>query len=126
MPVNISQYRRVVGAFNSPFIHIKQDNIFKNAFSQNKVKQTTEIFTVFTSFLIFLPISSSWSFINLLHIKARFISLSIFRISYICIMLSFIHHIWLYLIIFNRSGDIEKNLDPSLTLIKVFLFVTRI
>ena len=111
MPVNFSQYRGVVGAFNSQFIHVKQHNIFKSAFSQSKVKQTIakEIFTVFTSFLIFLLISGSWSFINLLRIKARFISLLVFRISYICILLAFIHYIWLYLIIFNRSGDIEKN-----------------
>ena len=69
---------------------------------------------VFTSLLIFLLISSSWFFINLLWIKARFISLSVFRISFICILLAFIHHIWLYFIIFNRRGDIEKNLGPKL------------
>ena len=62
---------------------------------------------------MFLLISSSWSFINLLRIKARFISLSVFRTSYICILLAFIHHIWLYLIIFNRSGDVEKNPGPK-------------
>ena len=107
MPVNLSQYMVVVGAFNSRFIYTKQQNIFKNAFRNSKVKQTIakEIFTVFTSFLI----SSSWSFINLLRIKARFIILSVFRISYICILLTLTHHIWLYLIIFNRSGDTEKN-----------------
>ena len=111
MPVTLSQYRRVVRAFNSRSIHIKQHNIFKNAFNQSKVKQTIvkEIFTLFTSFLIFLLISSSWYLINLLGIKARFISLSVFRISYICILSTFIHHICLYLIIFNRNGDIEKN-----------------
>ena len=79
------------------------------------MKQTIakETFTVFTSFLIFLLISSSWYFINFLGIKARFISLSVFRISYICVLLTFIHHICLYLIIFNRSGDIEKNSGPK-------------
>ena len=68
MLINLSQYRGVVGAFNSQFFHIKQRDIFKNAFSQSKVQQTIakEIFTVFTSLLIFLLISSSWSFINLL------------------------------------------------------------
>ena len=49
----------------------------------------------------------------MLQIKATFISLFVFRISYICILLAFIHHIWLYLIIFNRSGDIEKNPEPK-------------
>ena len=113
--LNLSQYRRVVGAFNSWFIHIKQHNNFKNVFSQSKVKQNIhkEIFKVFTSFLIFVLISSSWSFINLPQIKARLISLSVFRISYICILLAFIHPIWLHLILFNRSGDIEKNLGPN-------------
>ena len=52
MPVNLIQYRGVVGAFDSRFIHTKQHNVFKNAFSQSKVKQTIakEIFTVFTIF----------------------------------------------------------------------------
>ena len=49
----------------------------------------------------------------MLRNKARFISLSVFRISYIYIPLAFIHHIWLYLIIFNRSGDIEINPGPK-------------
>ena len=64
MSVNLSRYKRVVGAFSSRFVQIKQHNIFKNAFSQNKVKQTIakEIFTVFSSFLIFLQVSSSWFF----------------------------------------------------------------
>ena len=112
MPINLSQYRGVVGAFNSHFIHIKQHDIFKNAFSQSKLKQTiaNEIFTVFTSLLIFLLILSSWSFINLLRSKSKFISFSFVRISYICALLTFIHHIWLY---FDRSGDIEKNPGPK-------------
>ena len=49
----------------------------------------------------------------MLQIKATFISLLVFRISYICILLAFIHHIWLYLIIFNRSGAIEINPEPK-------------
>ena len=62
MPTNVSQSRVIVGVFNSRFIHIKQHDLFENAFSQRKVKQIIdkEIFTVFTSFLIFLLISSSW------------------------------------------------------------------
>ena len=35
------------------------------------------------------------------------------RISYICLLLAFIHHIWLYLIIYNQSWDIEKNSGPK-------------
>ena len=52
MPVSLSEYKGVVGAFNIRFIHIKQHNIFKNGFSQRKVKQNIakEIFTVFTNF----------------------------------------------------------------------------
>ena len=128
MPVNLSQYRRVVGACNSWFIHIKRHNTFMNAFSQINVKQTidNEIFDVFTSFLLFLLISSSWSFVKGLRISTTFISLLVFRISYICILLAFIHQIRLYLIMFNRSEDSGKVLDPSLILVKHFLFVTGI
>ena len=63
MTVTLSQYREVVGTFNSRFIYIKQQNIFKNAFSQSELKQTIakEIFTVFASFLIILLIPSNWS-----------------------------------------------------------------
>ena len=105
----------MVGAFNSRFIHIKQHYIFRNTLSHSKAKQTIakEIFTVLTSFLLFLLISISWSFINLLQIKARFISLSVFRISYICVLLAFIHHTWVYMIIFTRRVDIEKNTGPK-------------
>ena len=54
----------MVGAFNSRFIHIKQHYIFRNTLSHSKAKQTIakEIFTVFSSFLIFLQVSSSWFF----------------------------------------------------------------
>ena len=83
--------------------------------SQRKVKQTIakEMFSVFLSFSIFLLISISWSFINLFRIKARFINLPVVRISYFCVLLIFVHHIWLYPIIANGSGDIEKNPGPK-------------
>ena len=86
MPVNLRQYRRVVGVFNSRFIHIKPSNLFKNAFSQSKVKQTIakETFSLFASFPIFLLISISWSFANLVQIRARFINLSVVRSFYLC------------------------------------------
>ena len=115
MPVILSQYTGVVGVFNSRFIHIKQPNIFKNGFSLRKVKQTIakETFSVFASFSMFLLISISWSFINLVQIRARFINLSVARSFYFCVLLTFVHHIWLYLIISNRSGDIEKNSGPK-------------
>ena len=115
MPFTLSQYRGVVGVFNSWHIHIKQHNIFKNAFSQSKVKQTIakEIFSIFASFSIFLSISISRSFINLFRIKARFINFPVVRISYFCVLLTFKHHIWLYLIISNQGGDKEKNSGPK-------------
>ena len=118
IPVNISQYRGVVGVFNSRFIHIKQPNIFKNAFCQSKVKQTIakETLSVFGSFSIFLLISISWSFVDL----------QVVRSFCFCVLLNFVDHIWLYLIISNRSGDIEKILDQSLILVNVFLYLTGI
>ena len=71
------------------------------------MKQTIakETFYMICKFFNLLLIASSWSFINLLRIKARFTSLSVFRISYICILLEFIHHILLYLIMFNRPNS---------------------
>ena len=76
MPVNLNQYGGIFGVFNIRFIYIKLHNIVKNAFSQSKIKQTIakEIFSVFPSFSIFLT-SISWSFKNLLLIKAKFINL---------------------------------------------------
>ena len=49
----------------------------------------------------------------MLRIKATFVTLLVFRISYICILLVFIHHIWLHFVIFNQSGDIEKSPRPK-------------
>ena len=97
MPVNLSQYRGVIGVFNSRYIHIKHHNIFKNAFSQSKIKQTIakEMFSVFVS--------------NQSQIY-QFTSRQDF---YFCVLLTFVHHIWLYLIISNRSADIEKNPGPK-------------
>ena len=56
MPNNLSQYRVVVGTFNSQFIHIKQHDIFKNAISQSKMKQTiaNEILAVFNTINILI------------------------------------------------------------------------
>ena len=68
---------------------------------------------MFTSFLIFLLISSSWYFIDLLRMEARFISLSFVGSSYVCVLLTFMHHILLYLIIFDPSRDIEKSPGPK-------------
>ena len=51
------------------------------------------MFSVFASFSIFSLISISWSFINLFRIKARFINFSVVRISYFCVLLTFVHHI---------------------------------
>ena len=73
---------------------------------------------------MFLIISSSLSSINLLWIKASFISSSVFRISYICVPLTFIHHIWWYLIISNQSGNIEKSPGTKPDSCQSFLFVT--
>ena len=44
---------------------------------------------------------------------------------YLC-LLTFIHHSWLYLIISNRSGDIERNPGPKPNSSQSFLFLTRI
>ena len=80
-----------------------------------KVKQTIakETFSVFPSFSIFLLIWINWSFVNLVHIRARFINLSVVRSFYFCVLLTFVHHIWLYLITSNGSEDIEKNPGPK-------------
>ena len=89
----------------------KQHNIFKNAFSQSKMTQiiANELFTVFTSFLIFLLISSSWFFYKFASNQSQIYQFISPQDFLYCILVAFIHHVWLYLIIFNRSGDIEKN-----------------
>ena len=130
MPVNVCQHRGFVGVFNSRFIHIKQPNIFKNAFSQINVKQTIakETFSVFASFSIFLLISISWSFVNLISNQSQiyqffsrqdflFLCSINFRIPYLVIS-DHIYHI--------EAGTLKKILDQSLILVKVFLFGTGI
>ena len=76
------------------FHYIKQHNIFKNAFSQNKVKQiiiAKEIFMVFTSILIFLLVSYSLSSIKLFSIKVIFICSLVVSFFYIWVLLTFTH-----------------------------------
>ena len=97
------------------FIRFKQHNIFKNAFSLSKSKHTIaeEIFMVFSSFLMFLLISDSLSFINFLRIKARFT---------VCQLSGFFIHLYtifgyilsyLQYLVGIRSEDIEKNSGPN-------------
>ena len=115
IPVNLSQYRGVVGAFKSWFIYIKQHKIFMNVFSQSKVKQivANETFTIFISFLnnlinfkwlVFYKFASNQS-----HIY-QFISLQDFLYLYS----ASIHTPYLVIfIIFNWSGDTKKNPEPK-------------
>ena len=119
----LSQYRRAVGVFNSRFLHIKQHKIFKNSFSQGKSKQTIAKKNIlwYLSFLIFLSISSSLPFIKFLQIEAKSVCK---LLGYV--LLTFLHHTWLYLIMFNRRDGIEKILDQSLILVRFFLLVTGI
>ena len=83
--------------------------------SQGKVKQTIakETFSGFANFSIFLSIPIRWSFVNLVQFRSRFINFSVVRSFYFSVLLTFVYHILLYLIISNRSGDIEKNPEPK-------------
>ena len=111
MPIKLSQYRGILETLKVDLLILSS----KNTFSQSKIKQTIakEIFMIFRRLLIFLLVSSSWSFIKLLQIKPRCISSSVARIYYICVILTFVHHIWLYLILFYRNGDVEKKKIPG-------------
>ena len=115
MPVNLSQYRRTVGLFNSEFIPIKQSNIFYCAFFGNL--DILSMISVLLSFFIYVYVMPSvmngLSRTLLLRGKCKSINSFVSKGLYVYKLVMFMRYIWVYSITIKMSGDIEMNPGPK-------------
>ena len=109
LPFGVSKNREAMGVFNHRCNPIKHCNIFQNTLNQEA--KLAKIKTFFTVVLIFqfLQFQSVYPIQIFFKSMSKFISLPVIRFTYICVLLKIMRHIWLFLIIFNRSGDTEKK-----------------
>ena len=92
MPVNLNQYRRMIGVFNS-LLHCR--NIYINIS------------------IMFLLFSKSFCFAILLRKNIKIMNIILLRIFHIYALVTYVFHLWLYLTLTKRSGDIEHNPGPN-------------
>ena len=112
MPVNLDQYRRAVGAFNSR-LHCK--NVYNNnSIRKLDVLPTAGAFlSILLTFSMFLLFSKSFCFITLLRKNIKIMNILVLRIFHIYVLVTYVFHVRLYLILTKRSGDIEQNPGPK-------------
>ena len=114
MPVNLQQYRGVVGAFNSCFNHNNiQNSIFHR--KPNVSSITSAYFTILINFCIFL----SFYLIVLFRKKIKTINLLDTKILFIQMLST-------YLLGLNEVEILNRTLDLNPIFAKVFLFFTGI
>ena len=62
---------------------------------------------------MFLLFSKSFCFTILLRKEIKIMNILLLRISHIYALVTYVFHVWLYLILTKRSGDIEQNPGPK-------------
>ena len=62
---------------------------------------------------MFLLFSKSFCFTILLRKNIKIMNILVIRIFHIYILVTYVFHVWLYLILTKRSGDIEQNPGPK-------------
>ena len=111
MPVNLDQYREAVGAFNS---HLHCKNIYINISIRNlgMLPVASVFLSILLTFSMFLLFSKRFCFTVLLRKNIKIMNKILLRIFHIYALVTYVFHIWLYLILTKRSGDIEQNPRP--------------
>ena len=111
MPVNLQQYRGAVGAFNSRFNH---NNMHSSVFDRNpNVSSIASVyFAIVINFCTFLSVIS-FCVIVLFMKNIKNINLLATKILFIYMLSTCLFHVWLFLILTKRSGDIEQNHVPK-------------
>ena len=124
MPVNLQQYRGMVGAFNSRYNY---NNIHNTAFNINpNVSSIASVyFAILKNFCTSLPIVC-FCLIVLVRKNNKTVNLLVIKILFIYMLSTYLFHVWLCLILTKRSGDIEQNPGPKPSSCQDFLFVTGI
>ena len=62
---------------------------------------------------MFLLFSKSFCFTILLRKNVEIMNILVIRIIHIYVLVTYVFHLWLYLILTRRSGDFEQNLGPK-------------
>ena len=111
MSVNLDQNRGAVGAFNSR-LHSK--NIYINIYIRmlDVLPIASAFLSIFLTFIMFILFSKSFCFTILLRKNVKIMNM-LLRIFHMYAFATYVFHIWLYLILTKRSGDIEQNPRPK-------------
>ena len=111
MPVNLDQYRAVVGAFNS-CLHSKNIYIKISIRMLDVLPIASAFLSILLTFIMFLLFSKSLCFTILLTKNIKIMKILSLGIIHIYALATYVFHIWLYLILIKRSGDFEQNPGP--------------
>ena len=115
MPVNLNQYRGIVGVFNNRNIAIC--NFCNMWYSQSFKNCSTFIFFnaifICSAYLFTLQECSKSSFLSSLRAKRLTVHTCLNLILYISILVLYANHFWLDEIVLKLSGDIEENPGPK-------------
>ena len=112
MPVHRDQYQGAAGALSSR-LHCR------NIYSNNSITKldvlliASAFLSILLSFSMLLLFSKSFCFTILLRKNIKIINILLLRIIHIYALSTYASHIWLYLILTKRSGDIEQNPGPK-------------
>ena len=70
-------------------------------------------FSIFLTFSMFLLFSKSFCFTILLRKIIKIMNILVIRIFHIYVLVTYMFHIWLYLVLTKRSGGIKQNPRPK-------------
>ena len=112
MPVNLDQYRWAVGAFNSR-LHSKSIYINISIRMLEVLPIASAFLSILLTFIMFLLFSKRFCFIILLRKNIKIMNILLLRFLHIYTLATYVFHIWLYLILTKRSGDIDQNSGPK-------------
>ena len=112
MPVHRGQYQGAAGALSSR-LHCR------NIYSNNSITKldvlliASAFLSILLSFSMLLLFSKSFCFTILLRKNIKIMNILLLRIIHIYALATYVFHIWLYLILTKRRGDIEQNPGPK-------------
>ena len=112
MPVNLDQYRGAVGAFKSR-LHSKNIYINISIRMLDVLPIAIPFLSILLTFIMFLLFSKSFCFAILLRKNIKIMNILLLRIFHIYALATYVFHVWLFLILTKRSGDIEQNHRPK-------------
>ena len=110
MTVNIQQYKRVVGAFNSRFNYNIQNSVFHR--KPNVSSIASAYFAIHIDFCMFLSVISFCLIVDFRK-NIKTINLLATRILFIYMLSTKLFHVWLFFIRTKRIRDIKPNPGPK-------------